>query len=81
MPRYFFHVSGATTFVDLEGRELVDDQEAWSLAVSSTGELVCDLDGGLRDHAEILATVTSETGVALISLRFSARRHAEPGSP
>lgn len=75
MPRYFFHVSGATTFVDREGRNLANDQEAWSLAVSSTGELLRDLDGGMPDKAEILTTVTNEGGMVLISLHFAAEKH------
>ncbi|WP_427024759.1 DUF6894 family protein [Aureimonas ureilytica] len=80
MPRYFFHVSGTVTFVDQVGRDLVDDEEAWSLAITSTGELLRDLDGGMPDQADILTMVTNDDGEALISLRFIAERHMKATS-
>lgn len=74
MPRYFFQVSGTVSHMDREGRELDDFQTAWSLAVSSTGELLRDIDGKLPNHAEIRTTVTDEEGVVLISLRFTGEK-------
>ncbi|ALN75336.1 hypothetical protein [Aureimonas sp. AU20] len=74
MPRYFFQVSGDTLHVDREGRLLDDDEAAWSLAITSTGELLRDIDGRMPSRAEILTTVTNERGAALISLRFTAER-------
>ncbi len=73
MPRYFFETSGAAPHADREGRDLANDRAAWSLAISSTGELLRDLDGELPDHAEIRMTVTNDRGRALIILDFSAR--------
>lgn len=75
MPRYFFQVSGDMLHADREGRLLADDAAAWSLAISSMGELLRDLDGHMPDKASILTTVTNEEGAALISLRFTAERH------
>ena len=76
MPRYFFHVSGDRLHVDRDGRFLADDAAAWSLAISSMGELLRDLDGSMPEHAALQTVVTSEEGKVLISLRFTAERRA-----
>ena len=66
MPLYFFQISGSPLAT---GVELVDDDAAWSLAVTSTGEALRDLDGELADRAEIVATVQDEAGRIVVKLR------------
>lgn len=75
MTRYFFQVSGTTSYVDREGRELPDENAVWALAITSTGELLRDIDGGMPDHAEIRMTVVDEDARVVITLTFTADRH------
>ncbi|WP_062015095.1 hypothetical protein [Aureimonas sp. AU4] len=79
MPRYFFPVSGTVSHPDPEGQELPDDLAAWSVAVSSMGELLRDLDGHLPIDADVTTLITDEIGRVLITLQFTARRHTERG--
>ena len=74
MPRYFFHVSGASIYRDSDGSVLADDQAAWSHAVSSTGELLRDLDGKLESGAKIEIIVEDETGEVVATLAFFGTR-------
>lgn len=74
MPLYFFHIAGSPLSEKAEGVELPDDDAAWSLAVTSTGELLKDLDGRLPDRTEIVATVVDETGRIAVTLRISGRK-------
>ena len=71
MPLYFFQISGSPLAT---GVELIDDDAAWSLAVTSTGEVLRDLDGELADRAEIVATVQDEAGRIVVKLRISGEK-------
>jgi hypothetical protein len=71
MPLYFFRISGSPFAARVE---LVDDEAAWSLAVTSTGEALRDLDGDLADHAEIVATVQDVAGRIVVTLRISGEK-------
>jgi len=79
MPRYFFPVSGTVNHPDPVGQEVQDDLAAWSIAVSSMGELLRDLDGHLPVDADLTALITDEMGRVLITLQFTARRHTQRG--
>jgi hypothetical protein len=79
MPRYHFQITGAATHFDREGYDLPDLDAAWSMAISSTGELLRDIGGAMPNNSEITATVSGEDGAELISLSFKATRKA-PGS-
>jgi hypothetical protein len=72
MPLYLFRMSHQPpTDVVVE---LADDEAAWSLAVTSTGEVLRDLDGEMNDRHEIVATVHDETGRLVATLRISGER-------
>ncbi len=71
MPLYFFQISGS---LRTAGIELVDDDTAWSLAVTSTGEALRDLDGELADDSEIVATVQDGAGRVVGTLRILGDR-------
>lgn len=77
MPRYFFHLTGHTSFVDKEGVELIDDDDAWSTAVSSCGDILRDIDGRLPERSEITVRVADEGGRHVATLRFIGRRERE----
>lgn len=77
MPRYFFHLTGSTSFIDKDGIELADEDAAWSEAVSSCGHLLQDIDGRLPERSEITLRVADEGGQHVATLRFIGRRQRD----
>lgn len=71
MPRYFFEVSGPKSYAHSVSVQLLDDHAAWSMAVTSTGELIKDLDGKMPDKADIIATVKDAIGRVVVTLRVT----------
>lgn len=74
MPRYFFHISGLSTFNDTVGAELKDVSAAWSVAIVSFGEILMDIDGKMPDRSEIRITVKDEDERVVAVVRFTGER-------
>ena len=71
MSRYFFHISGADPFQDLEGMDLPDDKAAWREAK----RLVRDIENNLEPGEEWQLEVLDGGGpVFVLSLKSDRRR-------
>ena len=80
MPRFLFHIHYGTEQPDLDGTELRDFGEAWSQAVTTAGETLCDLDGALLPSTTWTMRVVDERGAELCSLRISAGSESADGT-
>jgi hypothetical protein len=75
MPRYYFHISyGDGSKLRNEGIELPDADAAWVEATSACGELIRDLDGGMKPGDAWRMVVKDETGKEVFELEFSTRQ-------
>ena len=72
MPRYFFNVLYNRAELDEQGEDLPDAQAAWREATKTAGQILRDLDGGLRPGQEWRLEVTDENAKRLYVLRVIA---------
>jgi hypothetical protein len=70
MSRYFFHISGADPFHDLEGMDLPDDQAAWCEAK----RLVRDIESNLAPGQDWQLQVVDGGGSVFV-LTLSSKHH------
>jgi hypothetical protein len=74
MPRYYFHVAyGDTAKVVNEGLELANKEDAWIEATTACGELIQELDGGLKPGDSWSMTVKDDSGAPVYELKFLTR--------
>ncbi len=74
MPLYYFRITGSPSIAGGDGIDLADDDAAWSLAVTSTGEVLRDLGCTISDAVEIVATVHNPAGRVVGTLRILGDR-------
>lgn len=75
MPLYFFDIYHDRARPDDEGMDLPGDEEAWSQATRTCGEMIRDLDGALKFGPEWRMDVHCGVGLEVFTLRFSAESH------
>jgi hypothetical protein len=76
MPVYFFSVSnGERTTLNSDGIELPDMPAVWIEATKSTGEILRDLNQGIRAGTELRMDVADEARRPVFSLRVIAENH------
>jgi hypothetical protein len=74
MPRYYFHVAyGDTAKIVNDGLELANKEDAWIEATTACGELILDLDGGLKPGDSWSMTVKDDSGAPVYELKFLTR--------
>jgi hypothetical protein len=74
MPRYYFHISHGNGFKALNGGiDLPDREAAWVEATSACGEIIRDLNGGLKPGDAWRMIVKDETGKDVFTLELSTR--------
>ncbi len=74
MPRYFFHITyGPKSNLENEGLDLPDAHAAWIEATAACGELLRDLNGGLRPGTVWKMLVKDESGTDIFELEFCTR--------
>jgi hypothetical protein len=74
MPRYYFHIAHGNGPKALNGGiDLPDKEAAWIEATSACGEIIRDLNGGLRPGDAWRMIVKDETGMDIFHLELSTR--------
>lgn len=70
MPRFFFNVYNGTSYNDIVGDELPNNEAAWAEATTIAGQLLRDLDGKLKPGQKLSIRVTDEANKPLYAIRI-----------
>jgi hypothetical protein len=73
LPRFYFHVRDGSEFIDDEGQELPNLDEAREQAVIAAGEAIRDLGKRFWAGEEWRMDVTDESGAIVCSLTFTSK--------
>lgn len=76
MPTFAFHWTGETAPALVE---LPDEAAAWGQAVTTTGEILRDLDGSLPVPGDFEMTVRDAAGAVLLAITIHTRQRPVDG--